>query len=63
MRLVANYFGRFSSPGYGRIGLTLPLGCGLGIVKNMLADTQVDDPGDDFGGEQHDRDPEEVRQR
>jgi hypothetical protein len=63
MRLVASYFGRFSSPGYGRIGLTLPLGCGLGIVKFMLADTQVDDPRDDFRGEQHDRDTEEVRQR
>lgn len=63
MRLAGNYFGRFSSPGYGRIGLTLPLGCGLGIVKLMLAEAQVDDPGDDLGGEQHDRDPEEVRQR
>jgi hypothetical protein len=32
MRLVASYFGRFSSPGYGRIGLTLPLGRGFGTT-------------------------------
>src|SRR5207302_8372625 len=63
LRGMRCYFGRFSSPGYGRIGFTAPLGCGFGMVRIMLANPQVDHPRDDFRREQDNRDAEEVRQR